>query len=368
MNTIVFYTDAELYGGAEKQMLTLISNLSNWKCIVIVRDVPVFENLFRQLEQLPHVKIIKMKAKSKHSLSLFFQTFFALKKIKPCLIHLHSWNPMSGKYLILAAKILKIKVVNTQHDPFPLKFPKSIYQKWSLKNSKIVIAVSEKNRETLNEILPKSKILTVHNGIELTENMLISQSEKERYFTKFDLRNEHKVILSVGTLHPRKGFLDLLAAYNLIQQKYPEWRLIIAGEGPQKEILEQQIGHLKLKEKVKLIGFRDDLENLFQIADVFALASHQEAFGLVVVEAMNAGKAILATNSGGVPEIVQNEVNGILVEPKNSVQLAQALSRLIENPELRQKLGQNAKIRSQVFSAKQMALSYEKIYQLTLQK
>lgn len=370
MNKILFYTDSELYGGAEKQMLTLVENLSNWQCVVVMRNLPVFKDLFTKIETLPNVTLMKITARNKHSLGLFLQTFQILKKTKPDLIHLHSWNPMAGKFLILAAKLLKIKIINTQHDPFLLKFPKSIYQQWSLNKSDKIIAVSEKNRNLLIQISPKnrSKISTIHNGIELTKAAKISLAKKQQLKQQLDLSNDTKIILSAGTLHPRKGFLNLLEAFKLTNKVLPNWHLIIAGEGPQETVLRKKIEELNLTKQVSLIGFRNDLDQLFQISDVFALASHQEAFGLVIVEAMNAGNAIIATRAGGVPEIIQDNKNGLLVEPNNNKDLARALEKLMKNEKLRIELGESALISSQQFSATNMALSYQKIYQITLQE
>ncbi len=368
MKKIAFYTDAEMLGGAEVQMQTLLGELPLLEKLVIMRDLPVYEEYFQAVSAMINTKLVRVKAKSKHSWQNFLQTYRALKKFKPDLLHLHTWNPMANKYALLAAKFLHIPVLNTQHDPFILNFPKSIYQKWSVQNSEQIVCISHHNAELLKKAFPQfqERIVVIHNGLRLPQQTALSSRELEILKQDLDLPQMSKIILSVGTLHPRKGYLDLLKAFSRVSKEHQDWYLIIAGEGPQKAEITEMINQNQLSDKVRLLGYRNDLGKIYQLAEIFVLASHQEAFGLVIVEALHAGKAIIATKAGGVPEIIENGENGILVEPKNPDLLAQKLISLIQNSAQRSALAENAPSRAQLFSAAKMAENYALQYQLII--
>ena len=150
-------------------------------------------------------------------------------------------------------------------------------------------------------------------------------------------------IAFLGRIGPKKGTQDLLAAAARISSTVP-WHLTLAGDGEVEEA-RQQVSALGLEDRVSLPGWLDDAasENLLERADIVVLPSYIENLPLSVIEGMGAGAAVVATPVGAVTDILTNEVNGLIVQPGDVEGLAAALDRLIGDPELRDRLGENAR-------------------------
>lgn len=151
------------------------------------------------------------------------------------------------------------------------------------------------------------------------------------------------VILSVGRLSPEKGHGDLITAYRQWLAVSPPQRrftLLLVGDGPDRQRLEKEAADLG--DRVRFLGHQAEVWPLYFIADIFVLPSHSEGSPLVLLEAMAAQRAIIATAVGGTPETVENDVSAILVSPRNIEQLTAAMSRLSADPERRARLGRSA--------------------------
>ncbi|MBX5326792.1 MAG: glycosyltransferase family 4 protein [Candidatus Bathyarchaeia archaeon] len=227
-----------------------------------------------------------------------------------------------------------------------------------------VIAVSQFTKNTLTSAyhVPLQKIHVIHNGI-YPEQYTCTKTEIEE--TKHNLNIENALaILYVGRLEQRKGIIYLLEAFAHLAKDYT-CKLVIAGDGNQTQ-LKQHAQTLGIKEKIIFTGKVDNntLKRLYNICDVFVLPSLLEGFGLTILEAMAAGKPVVATNVGGIPEIMKNNVHGKLVEPKNPRQLSTAIRFFLENPKTSRKIGEhNRKYVKERFSwaktAKETTLLYE---------
>jgi glycosyltransferase involved in cell wall biosynthesis len=172
------------------------------------------------------------------------------------------------------------------------------------------------------------------------------------------------VILAVGSLIPRKNHEHLircLAAGGSGHER--SWRLAIAGTGREMERLRSVARELAVDDRVRLLGPRDDIPDLLAGADIFALPSVWEGLPLALLEAMFAGKAIVASDVAGIPEAVDHGVEGLLVPPTDAAALSGALSDLLTSPELRLRLGNAARARAQgEFSMDTMTDAYERFY------
>lgn len=154
---------------------------------------------------------------------------------------------------------------------------------------------------------------------------------------------EHGYVLSVGRLKSQKGFDRLIAAWSQVMKVYPEWRLRIVGSGAKLSSLERQIARLGLEEKIEMIPHTKDIAPYFAEADIFALTSRYEGFGLVLLEAASAGIPSVAFDvPRGPKELLKESKAGLVIENGNISDFAFALMKLIANPELREKMGYNA--------------------------
>ena len=200
----------------------------------------------------------------------------------------------------------------------------------------------------------KNNLTTVYNGIDLNKFKLL----------KADKKNDEIMFLSVGRFNEQKDYPNLLHAVTTFHQSLKQKKCMfsIAGDGELRPQIEELIEQLGLKDHVTLLGRRDDIPQLMQEADFFILPSAYEGFGLVVAEAMACGAFVIATNSGGVAEVMGD--TGILVPPQNSEALAEALKEAVNKTPLEIQEN-NLKARQRVeelFSLEKSVENWLKIY------
>jgi len=173
-----------------------------------------------------------------------------------------------------------------------------------------------------------------------------------------------RVIGAAGHMNtPEKGYEHLLRAFSRVAARAPDVELLITGDGPLRPQYERLAGELGIVSRARFLGFRPDMPELYRVFDVFALASVYEAFGLVSVEAMCAGKAVVATNVGGIPDIVVDGETGVLVPPADPERLAEAILALLNEPGRAAELGRKGKERAlRHFGLQRMIDDYEKLY------
>ncbi len=148
-----------------------------------------------------------------------------------------------------------------------------------------------------------------------------------------------KLVTMVGSLTRRKGVDDLLRAASLIRDAQPSARFLLVGRGDQRRLLEEIVRRLDLTEAVRFLGFRRDVPEILNGSDLLVLPSHWEGFGLVLLEAMNAGLPVVGTRRGAIPEVVRDGETGLLVPPKDPEALATALIRLLCDPDRAKAMG-----------------------------
>jgi len=374
MAKIIFYTDTPIYGGAERHMTLLARNLiRNGDQVTIIFSG--FKQLNSWQEELKKTGIptIRLKVSHKHDPRHFLQLKKIFNKEKPEILHLHLWNPASCRYAFFAADKKNTRIVATEHDPFPIKgFRKSIKNK-CLKKTDHVIAVSNANKEYLIKEYPelKNKISVVHNGIDLEsfEKELIHFTAQEKYKIRhilFNAGNNDFIIISIAALHARKGLKYLIEAYKQALNEIPNSKLVVIGEGPQEKELKKLIKSLEIFNNVVLLGFQKNIPGILKSSDLFVLPSIKEAFGLVLLEAMACQLPIIASEVGGIPEIIHNHKNGELVKAASSKELAAKIIELYKNTAQREKIAFLGNHYVKNFDAKEMARKTEQIYHKVL--
>jgi glycosyltransferase involved in cell wall biosynthesis len=171
------------------------------------------------------------------------------------------------------------------------------------------------------------------------------------------------VVLFVGRLVEQKGISTLLRAVARLRRGVPEVRVWLAGDGPMRGLLERQIGDAGIGDVVSVLGERNDVGDLIDAADVVVLPSVREGLSNVVLEGMIGGRPVIASRAGGNPELVQDQVTGMLFDIGDDVALCDALARLANEPRLRESLGRAARIRAELeFSVTAMKTKLEGIY------
>ena len=226
----------------------------------------------------------------------------------------------------------------------------------------VVLCVSEADRDRLvtTEHLPPRKVRHVPLGVAAPDAMPASRAEARR---DLGLPAEGVVIVTTAVLRPEKRLDVLLAAFAEVRSTTPDAVLLVMGDGPQRESLETQAATLALGRGVRFLGHRTDVPGVLAAADIGVLCSDHEGTPLALMEYMNAGLAIAATEVGGVPAMVRNEREGLLVPPGSPAELAAGLRRLCADVPLREALGQAARVRCRrEFDLRPFVLALEGLY------
>ncbi len=195
--------------------------------------------------------------------------------------------------------------------------------------------------------------MVIYNGIEPVK-------KKAKPFSK-----ENEVLIgSIGTLNEQKGMQYLIKAMPAVLKEFPNAKLEIIGEGYYKDRLQRLVKSMKLTRQVKFTGFLKDVYEELEKLDLYVQPSLSESFGLAILQAMSVGLPVIATKTGGVPEVVTDGKTGLLVEPKNSGQLASAVLEILRDKEKAISMGKLAAEDATLkFSLKDMVEETEDVYE-----
>lgn len=230
---------------------------------------------------------------------------------------------------LVAGRIAKCPVVIHRHRYLPLKpLTRRLVHRWAA----AVVAVSERVAQTLlqEDRLPSAKVQVIPMGIHMRRIFEAACHPDAIHKVRQELCAEgRRLILSVANLFPKKGHETLLFALASLRRQGIDAILAIAGEGPDRQRLEALAARLELKDKVHLLGYRDDVPLLLHAADCFALLSEEDACPGAVIEAMAAQRPIVVGAIGGIKELVAGYPAVKVVPPKDSAAIAEALKEML---------------------------------------
>ncbi len=367
---ILFAITKGNWGGAQRYVFDLATNIPRDAYDIVVA-CGEGERLTSKLAT-HNIRVIRLKALGRDvHFGKDFLAFFELMKVllheKPDILHLNSSK--MGAMGTLAGRLARIKeIVFTGHgwawneDRNPLsKLAITILHWFTVELSHKTIAVSEKIAEQILSLpfITKEKIYVVHNGVSATD-----------YLDRFAARTalDHKVaekfwIGTIAELHNNKGLDNLIHAYSYIAESNPDATLIIIGEGEERDHLTDQINKLGLQKKVHLLGFVEDASKYLKAFDVFVLSSRTEAFPYVPLEAGLAQLPVVATRVGGIPEVITDKKNGLLVNSGEIFILKSCIKELLEDSAEAASFGHNLRKRvEENFSVEHMVEKTLSVY------
>jgi L-malate glycosyltransferase len=254
------------------------------------------------------------------------------------LLHVNSYVP--GNYARLGALLLRVPVIIDYWHGFTRFSRKRRFICRFLDHfTDVSLAVSQGVRQHLLQQLQISpaKVRVLYNGIDLS--YIRSHHDRAIMRTVLGIPVGAPVVGLVARLdHWAKGHRELFQALAMVHPRYP-LRCLVIGGGRRQPEMEALVQELSLTPWVHFLGHRDDIPDLLAALDIFVLPSHSEGISRSLLEAMAAGLPIIVSKAGGSPEVVQHEVNGLLVPVKDAPALAQALVRLLSDPDFAQDLG-----------------------------
>ncbi len=283
----------------------------------------------------------------------------------------HSHNSKAGFIGRLAAWISRVPViVHTIHGFSFHDFEKPPRQALFIMLERIaaswankLITVSEPLKEwgLKLKIGRLSQYVTIHDGIEIDKYQVKIDIEHKKM--ELGIPTNNKVVGVVSKLWDGKGHKNILEAAKEIIVKVSNVTFLFVGEGYLRKELEEMTREMGLSNNVVFTGFREDIPEITAVFDVAVLASFFEGLGRVLLEAMAEAKPVVATSVGGIVDVVDDGITGILVEPNNSKELAAAISRLLIDDDLCRRMGEAGKVKiSEKFSADTMVKRIDEIY------
>jgi glycosyltransferase involved in cell wall biosynthesis len=264
----------------------------------------------------------------------------------------------------IAGRLARVPVVLGQiHNVDTWETPRQRWMERRLAHRRTAtIAVSRRVQEEVCRTLRLSpeRVPIITNGIDLAP----FESPLDRGAVRAELRiaQGEVAIVCAARLHPRKNHRGLLQALVRLPADLPPWRLLIAGDGPERATLEKQVVAHGLLPRVRFLGMRDDIPRVLRACDVSVLASEREGFSNVVVESLAAGLPLVATDIGGNAEAIREGETGFLVEPADVEEFAERLARLIANAALRVRMGAAARESAGQFSLDAMVRQTQELY------
>jgi len=292
-------------------------------------------------------------------LSFWLKIFLKIRTIKPDIVQVQALS--IGIPAILTKKILKIPYIvwGRGDDVYlPGRFIR-ITSKPILQNANAVLALTEDMREKMAKVTDR-EIFVVPNGINLNQF-----TERSLTIVK---ENGVKKILFIGRLHPVKGVKYLIRAMERVLKEIPEAKLILVGDGKEREMLETLSKQLSINNSVQFVGIvpHEKVHTFLQQADVFVLPSISEGFPNVILEAMACGLPVIATRVGGIPDIIIDGTNGYLVEVKDAHAIAERILLLLQNEILKKEISANNEQKVKKYTWDAVILNLKEIYGLSI--
>ena len=287
-----------------------------------------------------------------------------LRRLRPDIVHGH--NATSLQYSLLAQRCTGAKVVITCHGRGKVDYREPAPGLWARVDR--VVCVSEAVAREGPPAVLAERLCVIRNGVDAAH----PARSREAVRNALGLGAEFTAII-VARIDHLKGHETLLRAWAGVLRTNPSLKLLIVGDGSERQAMEQLAADLDItppctpisggKGGVRFLGFRSDVSDLLAAADLFILPSLSEGLPLSILEAMSHGLPIVATDVGGIPELITEENEGLLVRPKDAAGLAGAIARMAASAQLRETLGRNARRRVVAeFSFETMLRQYDAVY------
>ncbi len=346
---VCFVITKGVWGGAQKYVYSLATNLpQNYEPVVITGAGEILKNkLLERGIRVYELPDLQRDISIKKEIKSFFAIFRIILKERPQVLHLNS--PKASGMGALAGRILFRKnIIQTVHgftwneDRNPLSKMLVSFFSWItiiLCHKTIVIAPQEEKDALSLPLVRRNKIYLIRNGVEKIE--FLEKNEARDLISSIIRRNPDHESTWIGTiseLHKNKGLEYAINAVSKISQPI---KFFIIGTGEEKNKLEKIIMEKGLRDKVFLVGFMKNAPEYLKAFDIFTLTSIKEGLPYAILEAGRASLPTIASSVGGIPDIIDNSTNGILVTKGKPGEIVRAIEYMLDNPREAKKFGEN---------------------------
>lgn len=361
---ILHVSTAQSWRGGEQQIINLFEEQDakeDLKPILFCKKGSELEERARRLD----LACISSPKRGAIDLGFAKQLASSVKNEKVDLIHVHDSHAHTALAIAYYFYGCKTQAILHRRVDFPVSGFLSRY-KYNLPSIQKIICVSQKVREVLKPVVKDhSKLEVVYSGID--QQRFLSSKYAKDIREKLDLDKDTYVIANVGALEQQKDYFTFIqAAYRIIKQTDKQITFIGFGEGSQRSRLEKLTRKLAIDDKVIFPGFLPDLSTYFASIDLLLFTSEKEGLGTAVIEAMYTKVPIVATEAGGVTELIDHEKHGLLAPVGDDETLSKHALRLMNNNTLRNMVIKSANQRAQFFSKEGMAKRILEIYEKLL--
>ena len=360
---ILQISSAKSIGGGERHLIDLIQGLIRNGHEIFLAASPA-SPLFERIPELKKENSLELKIKN--SLDIFAARTLArfIKQNKIEIVHAH----LAKDYLpaSLAVRFLRgTKFVLSRHVLFPMQ---SLH-KFALANAAKAIAVSAPVEANLRKIFPPKKIALIPYGIKI-ENWAENDREKlgQEFRFEHNISFDAQLVGTIGELKILKGQRDFVLAANILAEKFPDIYFVSSGKDNslKKEFrreLKRLVKVFDLEDRFLFLDWVENTAPLLAALDVFVSASHTESFGLAILEAMASGTPVVATETGGAKQLIEDGKTGKLVSIKEPVELAGAIAGILEDEQKAKMFSVNAKTSAvEKYGLDKMVKDTERLY------
>lgn len=264
------------------------------------------------------------------------------------ILHLHSAHALAiGLWVKLF--LPKIKLIGVRRVDFHIK--KNLFSQFKYKSKKVDkhVCISDKIRTVMIEDgIPESRLSTIHSGIDTSRFRDVIPPPDFR--DSLGVPTNHFVVGTVAAIAGHKDYPNLLHAAKKVFEQRDDVTFVAAGSGPDEKDIFNLKDELNLGNRFIFAGYRKDIGNFLNTFDIFVLASHMEGLGTSLLDAQACGLPVIGCRAGGIPEVITHDNDGILVPPRDSKSLADAILNLLDNEEKRKRLGEAARVSVEKFS------------------
>jgi glycosyltransferase involved in cell wall biosynthesis len=302
-------------------------------------------------------------------LRALFALVWLIYKEKPDIVHSHSSK--AGILGRLAAKIARVPhIVHTPHGhvfyghfgPLASKVFMWVERIFSRYTDRMVALTDGEKDDYINlSVCSPEKLCKIHSGVDVNKFMHANGNRVEKR-RSLGLDQNEPVVGFVGWLLPIKGPDYLLKAMDYVWHEHQEASLVLVGKGGMDVDLRAEALKKNANGKVKFLGWREDIDEIMPLFDMLVLPSLNEGMGRVLVEAMAAGKPVVASRVGGIPDLVRHDETGYLVPPADEEALADGIKKLLDNPAKAKQMGQRGKEYCLQFSLEAMIEKLDNLY------